>query len=160
MGSLEKDDVLSHFHQEDCYLTPSLGEPNSQDAKSVAKGSEVYATGCISQLDKEKLKKWNQPLPIVELTTVHDLVIRKAKQCPQNEAVCAWDGSLTFSELDRLSSVLATRLTQTGVVAGAYVPFAFEKSIWAIVAVLATLKAGGAFVPLDPCHPRSRLGLF
>ncbi|XP_014550376.1 hypothetical protein COCVIDRAFT_31863 [Bipolaris victoriae FI3] len=36
------------------------------------------------------------------------------------------------------------------------VPLCFEKSMWTVVAMLAVLKAGGAFVPLDPAHPRSR----
>ncbi|EFQ85040.1 hypothetical protein PTT_20148 [Pyrenophora teres f. teres 0-1] len=36
------------------------------------------------------------------------------------------------------------------------VPLCFEKSIWTAVAMLAVLKAGGAFVPLDPDHPASR----
>ncbi|EMD58241.1 hypothetical protein COCSADRAFT_129976, partial [Bipolaris sorokiniana ND90Pr] len=36
------------------------------------------------------------------------------------------------------------------------VPLCFEKSMWTVVAMLAVLKAGGAFVPLDPDHPASR----
>ena len=76
---------------------------------------------------------------------------------PDSEAVCSWEGSLTYLELDRLSRVAADRLQSVGVGPGQYVPFAYEKSIWAVVAMLAILKAGGAFVPLNPQDPKARL---
>lgn len=44
-----------------------------------------------------------------------------------------------------------------GVGTGSYVPFAYEKSMWAVVATLAILKVGAAFVPLNPHDPRARL---
>ncbi|KAH1856312.1 Nonribosomal peptide synthetase 1, partial [Aspergillus fumigatus] len=76
---------------------------------------------------------------------------------PENEAVCSWDGSLTYKELDLLSSKVAYDLQQRGVGPEVCVALCFEKSKWYTVAMLAVLKAGGAFVPMDPSHPTARL---
>ncbi|OAA72443.1 destruxin synthetase [Cordyceps fumosorosea ARSEF 2679] len=72
-------------------------------------------------------------------------------------AVCAWDGDLTYAMLDQLSTVLAARLTRHGVGSDVRVPLCFHKSKWTPVAILAILKAGGAFVLLDPSLPEQRL---
>ena len=102
---------------------------------------------------------WNPPDPFAAQVNVcmHDLVSAKAEQMADSEAVCSWEGSLSYLELNRLSSIAAERLQSVGVGPGHYVPFAYEKSIWAVVAMLAILKAGGAFVPLNPQDPKARL---
>src|SRR5688572_20888045 len=64
---------------------------------------------------------------------------------------------MTYGELDRRSDALAVRLIEAGVAADVPVAIALERSAEAIVAALAVLKAGGAYLPLDPDHPRERL---
>ncbi|KAL8742688.1 MAG: hypothetical protein Q9190_004870 [Brigantiaea leucoxantha] len=76
---------------------------------------------------------------------------------PNAEAVCAWNGSLSYAGLLSLSEALARRLVRIGVGPGIYVPFACEKSLWAPVIMLGILEAGGAFVPLNPGEPVARL---
>lgn len=88
---------------------------------------------------------------------MHYLVEGTARVMPHGEAVCAWDGNLTYGELDSVASVVAKRLVREGVRPGNLVPFAYEKSLWAVVATFAILKAGGAFVPIDGTQPKSRL---
>jgi non-ribosomal peptide synthetase component F len=63
---------------------------------------------------------------------------------------------MTYHELDDYSTRLAGHLVQIGIEPENIVPLCFEKSMWTIVAMLAVLKAGGAFAPLDPEHPPSR----
>ncbi|KAF7449952.1 EntF, Non-ribosomal peptide synthetase modules protein [Pyrenophora tritici-repentis] len=75
---------------------------------------------------------------------------------PTAPAICAWDGEMTYGELDALSSRIAGHLVELGVKPEVIVPLCFEKSMWTVVAMLAVLKAGGAFAPLDPEHPASR----
>jgi non-ribosomal peptide synthetase component F len=76
-------------------------------------------------------------------------------------AVIGWDATLTHGELDALSTIMARKLSSKGVGSnssgGEFVPFCLEKSAFAVVAMLAILKAGAAFVPLDPAHPVGRL---
>jgi amino acid adenylation domain-containing protein/non-ribosomal peptide synthase protein (TIGR01720 family) len=88
---------------------------------------------------------------------VHSLFRATALSKRNDPAVCSWDASFTYLELDRLTDRLAHRLVDAGVRTGSLVPVCFEKSAWAIVAMLAIMKAGGAFVPIDPSHPRDRL---
>ncbi|KAK1912672.1 hypothetical protein P3342_004608 [Pyrenophora teres f. teres] len=106
--------------------------------------------------DRQQLWAWNQNVPPAIERCVHDLFTEQAKARPHAPAICAWDGELTYGELDALSSKLAGHLTQLGVKPEDMVPLCFEKSMWTVVAMLAVLKAGGAFVPLDPDHPASR----
>ncbi|KAI8177502.1 Nonribosomal peptide synthase atnA [Colletotrichum sp. SAR 10_76] len=76
---------------------------------------------------------------------------------PLNIAVDAWDGTLSYAELDEKSSNIANELVRRGVRAESKVALLFEKSVWNIVATVAVLKAGGAFVPLDPFQPDGRI---
>jgi non-ribosomal peptide synthetase component F len=62
---------------------------------------------------------------------------------------------MTYGKLDEQSSRLASYLVCLGVRLGDIVPLCFEKSMWTIVAMLAVLKAGGAFAPLDLEYLRS-----
>src|SRR5207302_1705864 len=67
------------------------------------------------------------------------------------------DERLTYRELDARANRLAHRLRAAGVVRGARVGLAVERSLDMVVAALAILRAGGAYVPLDPHHPVERL---
>lgn len=69
----------------------------------------------------------------------------------------AWSrGRLTYSDLDRTASRLALELTRLGVGPEVIVPLCSEKSPWMVVAMVAVLKAGAAFVAVDPGQPPSR----
>ena len=119
----------------------------------------VDQLGIPDSEQKLQMLSWNPPNPFAAQVNacMHNLISAKSDQMPNSEAVCSWEGSLTYLELNRLSSVAAERLRSVGVEPGAYVPFAYEKTIWTVVTMLAILKAGGAFVPLNPQDPRARL---
>ncbi|EXM12396.1 hypothetical protein FOTG_19103 [Fusarium oxysporum f. sp. vasinfectum 25433] len=106
--------------------------------------------------DRQLLWMWNREVPPAVERCVHDLFIEQARARPDAPAIHAWDGEMTYSELDELSSRLAGHLVDLGIKTEDIVPLCFEKSIWTVVAMLAVLKAGGAFTSLDPDHPRSR----
>lgn len=111
----------------------------------------------LSHHDWEQLQKWNSGPLEKNNACVHELILRHAQDSPNSPAVCSWDGSITFSELDIYSSRVAHHLSALGVKPEVLVPVCFEKSMWAIVAMVAIMRAGGAFVPLDPSHPKNRL---
>lgn len=104
----------------------------------------------------EEIWRWNSTVPPTIERCVHELIGMKAQSKPKSAAICAWDGEMTFGELDMISTRLAGHLVQLGVKAETLVPLCFEKSMWMVVAILSVLKAGGAFVPMDPDHPSSR----
>ena len=118
---------------------------------------EIGRLDFVTEEDRQKMMAWNPKNPYGQMNCMHYLVEAVARAMPASEAVCAWDGSLTYTQLDALSSLAAQQLVEAGVGRGVYVPFAYEKSLWTVVATFAILKAGGAFVPLDPTHPTARL---
>lgn len=76
-----------------------------------------------------QLLKWNtEPLEKVE-KCIPELVHEKTLQRPDAEAICAWDGSFTYAELDRVSSRLAHHLVKMGVDREIRVPLCFDKSV-------------------------------
>jgi amino acid adenylation domain-containing protein/non-ribosomal peptide synthase protein (TIGR01720 family) len=81
-----------------------------------------------------------------------------ARQTPDAEAVCATDGSYTYKELNDISQKLARSLRdEFHIRRNTLVPFCFEKSSWAVVSMMAVLKAGAVNVPINPDLPRSRM---
>ena len=112
----------------------------------------------ISESDMKDILDWNFWTPTSYEACVHELISQRVFVQPDRPAVCAWDGDLTYRELESLSNHLSAYLVATeGIGPETMVPICFEKSKWAVVSMLAVLKAGGAFVPIDPKHPLSRI---
>ncbi|RHZ66402.1 hypothetical protein CDV55_103388 [Aspergillus turcosus] len=114
-------------------------------------------TSHLSQVDRHLISKWNSTLHPRLDVLVHDLIEQQCAALPLSPAVCAWDGNFTYTELANLSTRLAVRLVELGATPGSFVPILTEKSRWVVVAILAILKAGAAFVLLDYSHPPERL---
>ncbi|RDI86292.1 DNA-directed RNA polymerase II subunit [Venturia inaequalis] len=110
-----------------------------------------------SPADRAKLAIWNKEISYPAPVCIHDAIADQCFKQGQRPAVDAWDGHLTYNELDILSSKAAQHLKSLGVGPEMFVPLCFEKSKWAVVALLGTIKAGGAYVFLDPLHPITRL---
>lgn len=100
---------------------------------------------------------WNHKDPVVVPDTIHDLFSSNARARPDATAVQSWDGSFSYAELDRLSTILARHLVVMGITPETVIPAVFEKSAWTVVAQIAILKAGGVICMLDPAHPAQRL---
>lgn len=111
---------------------------------------------CTSR-DLERVRIWNEQLPERKEALVHELVFENANSSPESPAIGSWDGHLTYEQLDRMTSILASQLVGLGVITEMMIPVCFEKSMFAIITMISILKAGGVFVPLDPTHPKDRL---
>ncbi|KAI1164420.1 hypothetical protein F5B18DRAFT_252198 [Nemania serpens] len=107
--------------------------------------------------DWADLTVWNRSLPVPVYACAHDLIRKQSELRPGSPAVCAWDGGFTYSEMEKLSSAMAAYLMEHAVGPEVFIPLCFEKSRWTIIAMLAVIKAGGAFILLDPSHPVQRL---
>ncbi|NUP33710.1 MAG: amino acid adenylation domain-containing protein, partial [Streptomycetaceae bacterium] len=93
---------------------------------------------------------------------VPELFRKAAAAHPEAVALSAPDESgavrrTTYGELDRSSAELADRLRGLGVGTGSVVALCLAKSPELIVALVAVLRAGGAYLPLDPAYPADRL---
>ena len=89
--------------------------------------------------------------------TVHALIAEQAARTPDAVALVHANGSLTYSELDHRAERVADRLRRAGVGTGAIVGLCVERSADMAVGLLGVLKAGAAYLPLDPAYPTDRL---
>ena len=99
-------------------------------------------------------------LPQYPPTTLHELFMAQARRTPEACAVRADAGQLSYRELDWMSSRLAHRLVEAGVLPGDRVAVGGERTLGLFAALVAVLKAGGVFVYLDPAYPAMRLRQF
>lgn len=112
----------------------------------------------VGSLSCQNVCQWNNLPPQKVERCVHEMIEEQVRIRPaMAQAVEAWDANFTYRELDSHANRLANVLFSHGVGPEVIVPLCFEKSAWAIVAQIAVLKAGGAFVSLDPSHPEDRL---
>jgi non-ribosomal peptide synthetase component F len=81
----------------------------------------------------------------------------RADAAPENIAVVSESESLTYKELDHRANQLAHHLQSLGVGSEVVTAICLERSVMTVVAALAVLKAGGAYLPLDPSYPPERL---
>jgi non-ribosomal peptide synthetase component F len=83
----------------------------------------------FTEYDKKKVTEWNgAPLEIVD-RCVHDIIQEQARLRLDTEAVCSWDGSLSYFELDALASKLSFYLRELGIGPECIVALCFEKSV-------------------------------
>ncbi|MFE9116185.1 amino acid adenylation domain-containing protein [Streptomyces sp. NPDC007172] len=90
---------------------------------------------------------------------VHELIARRAAEHPGAVAVECGDHRLTYGELEERAAELARRLTASGVAAGSVVGICLERGPDLVVATLAALKTGSAFLPLNAAFPPARRAL-
>lgn len=89
--------------------------------------------------------------------TVLNLIGAQSKATPGNTAIVFGQYILTYQQLDERSNQLAHYLNQRGVGAGTFVPVCTDRSLDMVVAILGILKAGAAYVPVDPEYPQKRI---
>ncbi len=105
------------------------------------------------------LRAWNPPLAVFPFVPVHRRFAERAARAPGAVAVSHRGEVLTYAELDRRSRALAAFLRARGAGPEGRVGVCVERSPEMVVALLGVLRAGAAYVPLDPQTPRDRLAL-
>ncbi|AKU93613.1 Peptide synthetase [Labilithrix luteola] len=120
---------------------------------------EVEALDMLTPADLRQLTDWNHTSgPSPTAPTFHELFAAQASRAPDRIAVTEPSGqSLTYGELDARANRLAHHLRDMGVGPEVLVAVCMDRSSDLIVALLGVLKAGGAYLPLDPTYPASRL---
>jgi amino acid adenylation domain-containing protein len=112
----------------------------------------------LSPEDWHEVQGWNATLPRRVDRCAHHLVQAKCQSQPEALAIHSWDGDLTYGELDDRVQKLARHLRSLPEVApNTFIGIYLERSLWAVVAQLAVLKAGAAFITLETSQPPTRL---
>jgi amino acid adenylation domain-containing protein len=103
--------------------------------------------------------EWNDSGAVEAEPCLHELFERQAARSPERVAVVGRQESLTYGELERRSRLLAGALRRAGVGRERLVAVLLERSPELVVALLAVLRAGGAYVPIDARYPAARVEL-
>ncbi|MFJ9743352.1 amino acid adenylation domain-containing protein [Streptomyces sp. NPDC101166] len=130
-------------------------------AEKALDGAPDRPLGTVQVLDgatrRQVLAEWNATEADVPPATVPELFAARVRLAPDAIAVAADDAELTYAELDARANRLARFLTGRGVGHESVVAVVRERGIDLIVTLLGVLKAGGAYLPVDPAYPAERI---
>jgi len=103
------------------------------------------------------VRGWNDTARPVPATTLATLLAEQARRTPERTAVVFEDESLSYADLDARSSALAGVLVRRGARAGTVVAIAAPRSLGLVVGLVAILKSGAAYLPIDTGYPARRV---
>ena len=112
----------------------------------------------LTKAEEHQFTEWNNSAREYPLgQCFHQLFEEQVKRIPDAIAVVSKDQRLTYFELNRRANRLAWFLVKQGIGPDAIVTLLAERGIQFLTAILAVFKAGGAYLPLDPLHPATRI---
>ncbi|HEX8462607.1 MAG TPA: amino acid adenylation domain-containing protein [Segetibacter sp.] len=149
-GLFKKDTIsrmLEHFNE---LLSAIIKEPQQK-------------IGCLNILPKNQqkqiLQEFNKTLsPLKTDKTLVELFEQQAATTPHNKALVFAKNNLTYQQLNGKANQLANYLKEQGVTKEFLVPICIDRTVEMMVGILAILKAGAAYVPVDPEYPSERIG--
>ncbi len=129
------------------------------DRMGAAPDTQLADLHLLSALDRQRLlKDWNDTAhPFPDQLCVHAAIEARVEQYPDATALVFRDRTISYRELNQRANRLAFHLLGLGVGPDVPVALCVERSIDMMVGLLAVMKAGGAYLPLDPAYPRERL---
>nr|QEO74045.1 condensation domain-containing protein [uncultured bacterium] len=138
--------LLQHF---ECVLDSIVANPDEH----------ISALPLLTAADQQQLLvEWNHTAAEYPgERCIHDLFAAQASRTPDALALSYGTEEITYSELNARANQLARHLLAHGIRPGSRLAIFCHHSPEMLVAVLATLKAGAAYLPLDPAHPAQRL---
>ena len=122
-------------------------------------GRRLSQLSMLSEAERAKIVvAWNgQPAPLPQGDSIKEMFEATVARTPDATAVVSGPDRLTYAELNARANRIAAALRARGVGPGTLVGVLMEKSIDLLPAVLGVVKAGGAYIPLDPSYPAGRL---
>jgi amino acid adenylation domain-containing protein len=128
-----------------------LGTVTAEPDRAVT-GADLLSPDEVDEL----LHGWDGPRRPVRPVTVHGWFEQRARVTPDAPALIAGDLRLSYAELDQAANRAAQLLLRHGTRPGDRIALCLPRGAGYVTAVLGVLKAGAAFVPLDPKHPAAR----
>ena len=120
--------------------------------------SKAGSADMLSKQEQQTLLAFNQTKTgYPREKTIPELFEEQVEASPDKTAVAADGRSLTYRRLNEKANQLARRLKARGLMHGNAAAIMMERSLEAAVSMLAVLKAGGVYVPIDPGYPEERI---
>ncbi|MFC5025774.1 amino acid adenylation domain-containing protein [Streptomyces coeruleoprunus] len=113
-----------------------------------------------AEIEHRVLVEWNdtdRTWPDEQMRCLHTLIEDQTDRTPDEIAVTFEGQDVSFAELDRRANRVAHRLRAMGVGPDQPVAISVERSVEMVVGLLGIIKAGGAYLPIDPTYPRQRV---
>ncbi|WP_189282506.1 non-ribosomal peptide synthetase, partial [Streptomyces atratus] len=128
------------------------------DVLTAGPDTRLSAVPVLDDTERHRLLvEWNDTAADVAPATVPELFAAHVARTPDAAAVVADGAELTYAQLDAHANQLAHRLVERGVTPESVVAVCLERGTDLMVALLAVLKAGGAYMPIDPEYPADRI---
>jgi natural product biosynthesis luciferase-like monooxygenase protein/amino acid adenylation domain-containing protein len=127
------------------------------ESLSASASARVADLPLVPAAQKALVAQWNRTETAYDESCVHELIAQQAARTPDVAAVIFGGERLSYAELDARSNRLAHHLIGLGVGPDTIVGISIERSIELVVAMLGVMKAGGAYLPLDPTYPAERI---
>ncbi|WP_415954487.1 non-ribosomal peptide synthetase [Streptomyces sp. KLOTTS4A1] len=130
------------------------------DEPGVAERAEALLDAIEEELSPAHRKEWagnDTTRPLSRPGTVVEQFEAQVGRTPDAVALAGPEGPVTYGELNRKADAIAAELQDRGVGRGSVVGLAANRSVAAIAGIWGVLKAGAAYLPLDPAHPDQRL---
>ncbi|MFE0179153.1 amino acid adenylation domain-containing protein, partial [Streptomyces sp. NPDC059002] len=121
--------------------------------------TRLGAVDVRTDAERERLAEVNETAAAVPSVTVAQLVAAQAARTPEAPAVICGRTVFSYAEVEARAGRLAAVLRGRGVGPDALVAVALARSADLAVALLGVLKAGGAYLPIDPAYPAARVDL-
>ncbi|WP_030723197.1 non-ribosomal peptide synthetase [Streptomyces griseus] len=122
-------------------------------------GTRLGRLDVLTDAERDRLTRLNGTTAPVRAATLPELVAAQVEREPHATAVVSGGTSWSYAELDARAGRLAAVLRRRGVGPDVLVAVALPRSADLVVALLAVLKAGGAYLPIDPQYPSARIDL-
>nr|WP_281404395.1 non-ribosomal peptide synthase/polyketide synthase [Pyxidicoccus fallax] len=128
------------------------------EAAVTSPDTRLSSLSLLTEAERQRvLVEWNDTRAQLPDTCAHHLFEAQVQRTPDAPAVRMGELSLTYRQLDERANQLAHHLRSLGVGPEVLVGLCVERSPELVVSILAVLKAGGAWLPLDPSYPTERL---
>ncbi len=144
------DETIERLHGNLEQLLESIAQNPAQEISKINLLSQKENIGIV--------KNWNETeVKISNKTSVLQLFENHAQQTPKAICVTAENGALSYQEVNEKAEKIAKGLRAKGIKNGMLVGLHIKRSTDLIVGIIAVLKSGGAYLPLDPEYPKERI---
>ncbi|MEB4212394.1 AMP-binding protein, partial [Mycobacterium sp. 94-17] len=130
-------------------------------AMTIDPDAPVSSIGVLEESERTRLEAWGNRTvldrPVPQANSIPVLFTQQVVRTPDAVALTCDGHSMTYRQLDEASNRLAHLLIDHGAAPGQRVALLLARSAEAIVAIVAVLKTGAAYLPLDPAHPDARI---